>query len=558
MSLQTSVEPERGRHDHGAALVASSFGSTRGAEGSNHWIWLAAAFALACIGARSAATVLVAPHWAWNGARVVASAALARGLDIYPLPGTESTLSYIYGPVFALAYLPAAILSQPTAAIFGASTLALCYFWVPAIFVARATDAPLPMRVLVFACFAAVGFAVPGLRYSATSVHADAPLLGLLGAASLLWAEASRQGRTVRAFAIPAFLAVLAVWCKQVAAPALIGMVLWIWLGFGTRRAVAAFAVLAAIGVVVSALVVVCFGWRDLAFWMIRLPAAMPWRGTGSRIVKMARYVPELMQSLTPLVAVLVVAVLAAPDRRGHGLRGALRRWSRGPSSLLALEAAILIPVGLMARARGGGGQNSNSPALYLLSLAVTLALGSLVASAGEPKHATLVQRARTGIGLAVVVVGLCGLGDRDLWLTVSRAASSPSENPEQRAYEFARNHPGTVYFPWNPLAHVLAEGRVYHFEYGVIERAKAGLPMSAPEIAGGLPAHVELVAYEPRRQSEWMVQHVLTSYSVRAEVPALPGFTCYRRSIPASEDSGGVSRPPTASEAFSDVNSRR
>ena len=50
----------------------------------------------------------------------------------------------------------------------------------------------------------------------------------------------------------------------------------------------------------------------------------------------------------------------------------------------------------------------------------------------------------------------------------------NPSDNTQEVVYTYAVGHPGLVYFPWNGLSTLLAEGKLYHFEWGIYDRYEA------------------------------------------------------------------------------------
>lgn len=57
-----------------------------------------------------------------------------------------------------------------------------------------------------------------------------------------------------------------------------------------------------------------------------------------------------------------------------------------------------------------------------------------------------------------------------------------------EQSFEQARTNPGRVYFASNPLSVLLAEGKLYHFDYGLFDR----------DLAGRMPTRAEFLAHVP------------------------------------------------------------
>ena len=59
-----------------------------------------------------------------------------------------------------------------------------------------------------------------------------------------------------------------------------------------------------------------------------------------------------------------------------------------------------------------------------------------------------------------------------------------------------ARQLPGEIYFPWNPLLTYFSDGRFYHVEDGLITRSIAGRPVPLAVVNAHLPPAMCVVAY--------------------------------------------------------------
>src|SRR5262245_54414126 len=69
--------------------------------------------------------VVRALHEEWNGCRLAPTVALTHGYALYYPPNEGPVLDTIYGPVAALAYLPATMFRSPTGAILAGAALNL-------------------------------------------------------------------------------------------------------------------------------------------------------------------------------------------------------------------------------------------------------------------------------------------------------------------------------------------------------------------------------------------------------------------------------------------------
>lgn len=95
-----------------------------------------------------------------------------------------------------------------------------------------------------------------------------------------------------------------------------------------------------------------------------------------------------------------------------------------------------------------------------------------------------------------------------------------------QQAVEFLRRHPGKAYFPWYPLATLLAEGRLDHFEYAVVDRFLAGAEPSREHVLAHVPPRMTMLV--SLRQS--FILRYFPDPTEEATSPGLPGWSIFVR----------------------------
>lgn len=474
--------------------------------------------------------VIAAPFWDWTSVRLASSFALVQGHGIYPGPADGPTLSYIYGPIFAVAFLPATVSNQPTVAITIAMVLQLAYFFVPALFlVARFTGPHADAtgnRVLAGCVFALLALDSRALFYSGFALHADGPALGLLTAACLLLLTGTTPSN--RRLAAVGVLAALAVWCKQPAMPIFIALPLWLWAVDGRRTAARALLVFGAVGALVSALMLAGFGFSNMFFNMFTLPSMVPWKPSpDGRWALFRSELWELVKIAAPYLAMAIAGLLLGARGRlpGRAQLGGWLKERRWP--LLLLIGILTVPTSVLGIVKRGGAVNSLSFTVFFVALAGTLALLDAANRSTGWRSATaklLLLAAGTGAAVhhvAAVDPGMFARGRDHL--------RDFRHNPQQQANELLAAYPGEIYLPWNPLAHLMVEDRLYHVEYGVNERRLAGIPMPRRQFRAEIPPDMRYLAFHQGRQSEWTRRDYLPEYSVRTELPGYPDWIIYR-----------------------------
>ena len=183
-----------------------------------------------------------------------------------------------------------------------------------------------------------------------------------------------------------------------------------------------------------------------------------------------------------------------------------------------------MIPTSLLGAVKAGGGSNSFSFMTYFLAVAGTTVLVDAARCPNSLRSriakGTLIA---LGVGLAAHLSSDTSVFDRG-WERFRQL----DENPQQVAHNFLVVHPGTAYFPWNPLAHLMVEGKLYHMEYGVNERTISGLRMSTEQFRAHIPSRMRVLAFQADRQSEWTRRDYLTEFDRRVDVDGLPGWIVY------------------------------
>jgi len=75
--------------------------------------------------------VVAVPESDMSASRVVPAVALARGFPLYAGPASGPIIDFMYGPIAALAFLPAALASTPSGALAIAVVVNVAWFFLP-------------------------------------------------------------------------------------------------------------------------------------------------------------------------------------------------------------------------------------------------------------------------------------------------------------------------------------------------------------------------------------------------------------------------------------------
>lgn len=407
------------------------------------------------VGARYFSAWCAFPLADWNALRLAPSFMLRFGPTPYPGMDDGPVTTWIYGPVPLWLNLPATFASTPAGALLTAATLNLGLVLIPLLLVLRslprgerdAWPGPLAWAGLL-------GLALwPNSSLHYLQADNVAVAFGLVANAWLM-----RHGATSNlALAGAAVCAALAVWSKQTSLGVVAAHLIWLGWARGWQPALRYAAACLAAGLTLAGLFVVRFGFEPLWLNLVTLPGRLPfWPEPFDRAAGLA---PHLLgYVLLPAIAVV-------------GWRRAIFR----PDSLWMLPVLtwlLVLPMGLLSAFKVGGTANSLTGALYLLPSASLLAVQWLE----RYRLRRLAPALAIGAVLALQLTQIPVVTLRPLTTHLDRAAF------------LAREFPGQIYFPWNPLITFYSEQRVYHAEDGLYVRQLAGAAVSNEAVRMHLP----------------------------------------------------------------------
>jgi len=348
--------------------------------------------------------------------------------------------------------------------------------------------------------------------------HVDTVAISLGLSSCLILQSCRDQSTSTRKIAgISALLLALAFWTKQTEIFILPAQFIYLWMRLGIRAALAhaalSFGFILALGLAFGYL----FGFHELVFAMFTLPASHPLSDNKAEITF------RIIESALPYILVLGLLLPLLWRHR----QSSLGEWlPHQPWFLPLLASATFLPMGFLGDLKAGGTDNVHHQ-MYYLAAATTIAL---IGSTSQDFPYKI--RRRFSISLVILVAILS--------VTVSTIrvyprilyADTPYHSPLQKAYEYVLAHPGEVYFPWYPLAHLLGEGHLYHsmpvFSPEDYENTRARYPLSDKEINQYIPQSMRYVASDEDRSfdSEYLVR--LPQCGLPVDIPELTGWTVY------------------------------
>ena len=186
----------------------------------------------------------------------------------------------------------------------------------------------------------------------------------------------------------------------------------------------------------------------------------------------------------------------------------------------------FMIPVSVFGRVKVGAAHNALGYSTYFFAVASVLAL----------KHKIDCSNGAVGKKLVLSTVILLTLVKSLSLFNFKDKITGFVHNPTTASYRYILAHPGDAYFPWSPLSHLMAEGRLYHFEYTITERFLTGYSMKDSEFRNYVPLKTKLVAFPPdvptpsEDLNEDPFMKYLPEFHKKTRVPELPGWVVYER----------------------------
>jgi hypothetical protein len=129
------------------------------------------------------------------------------------------------------------------------------------------------------------------------------------------------------------------------------------------------------------------------------------------------------------------------------------------------------------------------------------------------------------GVYCSIAIMSIPGL------ITTAKAVAAPQNRMQSlnsTAFNYARNHPGMIYFPWHPLSVYLAEGHLYSYETGLFDRVAAGIQVDPKDFRRTLPSGMKYVAYKDILPP--LTLKMLPEFDTQVSIAELPGWTVLAR----------------------------
>ncbi len=501
---------------------------TRGGAAADRLLLAATPFILIVFLVGVAATSQYARMLDWNNARLAPAVALGYGYKLYYPATSGPVLNHIYTPISALVYYPATLANHPDAALVCAAAISTLLYLAPIVAIVLATTRANAVNrwqlVLLLVCFSwAVSRLIPSL--DSTMIHADAPAISFAGFACFFTIRSLRRvkhgSKLSFNLVLGCLFATLSFWSKQTMVPLLVTIPVWLFVTIGIRRAAETALCLLLMSLAALVLVSLHVPLETFFFNIVEIPSQHPWHGDSAW--QLVKEFLHLEQFVIWLCVVPILAIVVWTTRRADGRLWQLRRLCReNPWTLIVLAALFTFPTCVLTKVKVGGTANAFAPASYLFLLANVWILSR---SWSFQRPIPIGDCGKMTVTVLALLLALVVSQD-----FASRLRYSFQPSRTEIAYDFIVSQPHTAYFPWHPLAHLMVEDRLYHFDYGLYDRYLAGHSVDPSHLLAGIPQNATLLCFPPQNDTPEHDRVLREMFPRRVDIESLPGWECYER----------------------------
>lgn len=437
----------------------------------------------------------------WTSIRLAPAFALLQGVPLNSTPNTAPWVMVGYGPLYPFAYLPATLGSSPVSAVWIGSVLALSFILIPVALISQMVSRSeaagalnLPWQHITFTLlFSMIAFLNPSLHYVIQNIHVDAPGLGLMLMAAYFMLQSLFKGdsNNCRHCALSGIASGMSLCCKLNILPSVFALAIFAFL-FLPKRNVVLFAVcvVASVGCIYG--VSAWINGFDAILLNIKVLGRFPWSKVnltssginftdtfvydwGGKFKIMVKLASDYMTAYGFGIVFSLLCLGRLADSNVVKVKMQPFVWKLG--LLFLLIAVFLFPASMASFAKYGG--DVNSRALFVLPL--TLAcffLAIVVGLKGELLPRCLFYSSW------IVLPFLAVIPNSGFAFRVNTTEPSLLEQD----YNMVKSNPGQYYFPFDPLAHVMAEHCVRPSIDPVYSYAVAKMPVSKEAFRNVLP----------------------------------------------------------------------
>lgn len=431
----------------------------------------------------------------WSQNRLSASFALVNGYKIINNMDSGVVQTWTYGPIAQVAFIPITFFQEPHFILFTAGILNIIYFFIPVLCFCLAQ--PLYLKNLKLISLGLIVFCLTSgliifysepLESSAFNIGPDSPSLCFAGlSVAILYYKYLSKNQSNYYFFISSFLAIISIWNKQNLILLPIILIIYVFLIEGIRKSLIYLLNFIISTIIISVPLILIFTWKYLYFAMFKFPSSYPsWNLENTSILQtllsnegfflLLNTGLDLIKHCLPFLVILLFFTI-------YQIKQKITRFNvkqiidflKTSTFLLPLFVSIgMIPVTLSSKIKLGGVVNSFSLSVYFVMLSVIAIILEIVSekyhNIGSQDNKTI----KLGKIIVLFLIGLHFFYFNPLKYYQINTAAMYNLNKKSSELKIATNilkNNDNIYFPDFPLAHLLAQKKLYHSLKGMADR---------------------------------------------------------------------------------------
>jgi hypothetical protein len=418
----------------------------------------------------------------WSANRIAVPLSLLYGYPLYSNLNLDPSNCNFYLPLGFLGYMPAAYLGylfkSPTACLLFGWITTLAFYFIPFILLLYRLKINKEYKAILGLIIIVTTFSISALRYVATMIHVDALGVFLLGSAVVILLPLHEKDfRSNFAFACAGVLLGLSFFIKQTFWPA---SIIIISLALIFYRKTAYYLIFSLIITFLLVLILLFLSIDTKLVWLYAFKSS----SSVPASMHLTQSLGVFLSSCWPLLLTSVLlGIILFPLKH--------RISSNADLIILFILSAINIPLSVYTFTKTGADVNHFVIPLYFLIMACICILSKIILNPLIKNHLKVFILITGFMFNTTLLINYlktnCGWY---LWV----------KNPHETAFQFLMQHPEeSIYFPWQPLSSLLANGSMHHLDQGLLfEKITNVGQRSESNLASYLPKKPFKIAVRP------------------------------------------------------------